>query len=249
MSIPSFPPGQESGTNGPGWAISQGLDDQAFEAIDQTVRHAAGAIDGLRDILERLQKSVAQATEQRRNDIEIGHLFSKAEEFVEGAVSEGHELAQRIIADAEFEASMIVTAAKEEASRLIAEGRRATSVPSEAVSALEATIREFARMNKAITDQLALVGSALTNQRESRINRSGDWQPQSDYGPIWFPRVEAGWAPYHYGHWVNIPFYGWSWVADESWGAAPFHYGRWVVVGGRWGWIPGPREGHPVYAR
>src|ERR1700722_12764136 len=178
MSIPSFPPGQESGANGPGWAISQGLDDQAFEAIDQTVRHAAGAIDGLRDILERLQKSVAQATEQRRNDIEIGHLFSKAEEFVEGAVSEGHELAQRIIADAEFEASMIVSAAKEEASRLIAEGRRATSVPSEAVSALEATIREFARMNKAITDQLALVGSALANQRESRINRSGDWQPQ-----------------------------------------------------------------------
>jgi cell division septum initiation protein DivIVA len=178
MSIPSFTPGQESGTNGPGWAISQGLDDQAFEAIDQTVRHAAGAIDGLRDILERLQKSVAHATEQRRNDIEIGHLFSKAEEFVEGAVSEGHELAQRIIADAEFEASMIVTAAKEEASRLIAEGRRSTSVPSEAVSALEATIREFARMNKAITDQLALVSGALASQRESRINRSGEWQPQ-----------------------------------------------------------------------
>jgi hypothetical protein len=80
------------------------------------------------------------------------------------------------------------------------------------------------------------------------LDSSGDWQPQSDYGPIWFPRVEAGWAPYHYGHWVNIPFYGWSWVADESWGAAPFHYGRWVVVGGRWGWIPGPREGHPVWS-
>jgi len=80
------------------------------------------------------------------------------------------------------------------------------------------------------------------------LDAAGDWQPQSDYGPIWFPRVQAGWAPYHYGHWVNIPFYGWSWVADEPWGAAPFHFGRWVVVGGRWGWIPGPREGHPIWS-
>ena len=80
------------------------------------------------------------------------------------------------------------------------------------------------------------------------LDTAGDWQPESDYGPIWFPHVEAGWAPYHYGHWVNMPFYGWTWVADEPWGAAPFHYGRWVVAGGRWGWIPGPREGHPVWS-
>jgi hypothetical protein len=80
------------------------------------------------------------------------------------------------------------------------------------------------------------------------LDSTGDWQAQSDYGPIWFPRVEAGWAPYHYGHWVSIPFYGWSWVADEPWGAAPFHYGRWVQVGPRWGWIPGPREGHPIWS-
>ena len=80
------------------------------------------------------------------------------------------------------------------------------------------------------------------------LDSNGDWQPESDYGPIWFPHVTAGWAPYHYGHWVNMPFYGWTWVADEPWGAAPFHYGRWVVVGGRWGWIPGPREGHPIWS-
>ena len=80
------------------------------------------------------------------------------------------------------------------------------------------------------------------------LDSSGDWQPDSDYGPIWFPRVEAGWAPYHNGHWVNRPFYGWTWVADEPWGAAPFHYGRWVQMRGRWGWIPGPREQHPVWS-
>jgi hypothetical protein len=80
------------------------------------------------------------------------------------------------------------------------------------------------------------------------LDSNGDWQPESDYGPIWFPRVEAGWAPYHNGHWVNRPFYGWTWVADEPWGAAPFHYGRWVQLRGRWGWIPGPREQHPVWS-
>ena len=80
------------------------------------------------------------------------------------------------------------------------------------------------------------------------LDSSGDWQPESDYGPIWFPRVDAGWAPYHNGHWVNRPFYGWTWVADEPWGAAPFHYGRWVQLRGRWGWIPGPREQHPVWS-
>jgi hypothetical protein len=80
------------------------------------------------------------------------------------------------------------------------------------------------------------------------LDGNGDWQPESDYGPIWFPHVQAGWAPYHFGHWVNRPFFGWTWVADESWGAAPFHYGRWVVLNGRWGWIPGPREGHPIWS-
>lgn len=80
------------------------------------------------------------------------------------------------------------------------------------------------------------------------LDGNGDWQPESDYGPIWFPHVEPGWAPYHNGHWVNRPFYGWTWVAEESWGAAPFHYGRWVQMGGRWGWIPGPREGHPIWS-
>ncbi|HTJ30320.1 MAG TPA: DUF6600 domain-containing protein [Acidobacteriaceae bacterium] len=80
------------------------------------------------------------------------------------------------------------------------------------------------------------------------LDGAGDWQPESPYGPIWYPHVEAGWAPYRHGHWVNRPFYGWVWVADEPWGAAPFHYGRWVVVSGRWGWIPGPRETHPVWS-
>jgi hypothetical protein len=75
----------------------------------------------------------------------------------------------------------------------------------------------------------------------------GDWRP-SRYGNIWFPRVDPGWAPYREGHWAWIDPWGWTWVDNEPWGYAPFHYGRWVSVYGRWGWVPGPVEEHPVYA-
>jgi hypothetical protein len=68
----------------------------------------------------------------------------------------------------------------------------------------------------------------------------GDWRPYPGYGMVWVPRVAAGWAPYHYGHWRWIEPWGWTWVDDAPWGFAPFHYGRWAMVGGGWGWIPGP---------
>jgi hypothetical protein len=76
----------------------------------------------------------------------------------------------------------------------------------------------------------------------------GDWQPNPEYGNVWYPRVEAGWAPYHTGHWAWIDPWGWTWVDDSPWGYAPFHYGRWAFVGSRWGWVPGPMTVAPVYA-
>jgi len=77
----------------------------------------------------------------------------------------------------------------------------------------------------------------------------GDWRDDGTYGHVWFPnRVEAGWAPYHTGHWAWISPWGYTWVDDAPWGYAPFHYGRWVSVGGRWGWIAGPPAVHAVYA-
>ena len=68
----------------------------------------------------------------------------------------------------------------------------------------------------------------------------GAWQQDQQYGPVWRPRVEAGWAPYHSGHWAWIDPWGYTWVDDSPWGYAPFHYGRWVYAGGGWGWAPGP---------
>ncbi len=83
----------------------------------------------------------------------------------------------------------------------------------------------------------------------AELDANGDWIPDSDYGPIWFPHnVQADWEPYHNGHWINRDPWGWVWVEDEPWGYAPFHYGRWVSYRGRWGWVPGPREQHPVWS-
>lgn len=81
------------------------------------------------------------------------------------------------------------------------------------------------------------------------LDQYGDWSPQTDYGPVWYPRsVPAGWVPYRYGHWVWTGPWGWTWVEDEPWGYTPFHYGRWANIDDRWGWIPGPVQMRPVWS-
>jgi hypothetical protein len=81
------------------------------------------------------------------------------------------------------------------------------------------------------------------------LDDNGDWRDTPEYGHVWFPnRVGPGWAPYRDGHWDWISPWGWTWVDDQPWGYAPFHYGRWVNVYGRWGWVAGPPAVRPVYA-
>ncbi len=81
---------------------------------------------------------------------------------------------------------------------------------------------------------------------------NGSWQPSPEYGQVWFPTtVAVGWAPYRFGHWAFVAPWGWTWVDNAPWGFAPFHYGRWVQWGGRWGWVagaPGVAFARPVYA-
>ena len=81
------------------------------------------------------------------------------------------------------------------------------------------------------------------------LDEYGRWREFPVYGAVWFPaRVTIGWEPYRYGHWAWIEPWGWTWVDDAPWGFAPFHYGRWVIVGGSWGWVPGPIHVRPYYA-
>ena len=81
------------------------------------------------------------------------------------------------------------------------------------------------------------------------LDRYGAWDRHPEYGAVWYPAsVDAGWAPYRYGHWAYVQPWGWTWVDDAPWGFAPFHYGRWISWRGRWAWCPGQYVARPVYA-
>ncbi len=83
------------------------------------------------------------------------------------------------------------------------------------------------------------------------LSQYGTWDQDPDYGAVWYPQVDADWAPYRDGYWADVPPWGYTWVDDEPWGFAPFHYGRWIERGGRWGWIaadPGNYGYQPIYA-
>jgi hypothetical protein len=80
------------------------------------------------------------------------------------------------------------------------------------------------------------------------LNANGDWHNTADYGPVWTPRVAAGWTPYHDGHWAWVEPWGWTWVDNEPWGFAPFHYGRWAYVNDSWSWCPGAVSTRVYYA-
>lgn len=74
------------------------------------------------------------------------------------------------------------------------------------------------------------------------LDAYGTWVTDSTYGPVWSPRVAAGWSPYSAGRWMWGDSYGWTWISYDPWGWAPYHYGRWFYAGGRgWCWWPGGR--------
>jgi hypothetical protein len=81
------------------------------------------------------------------------------------------------------------------------------------------------------------------------LDRHGVWRDDAEYGALWMPTtVASDWAPYRDGSWTWISPWGWTWVDNAPWGYAPFHYGRWVQVNQRWAWAPGRRIDRPVWA-
>ena len=72
------------------------------------------------------------------------------------------------------------------------------------------------------------------------LDQYGQWVNDPNYGAVWQPTVQQGWAPYQAGRWVWEDYYGWTWVSYDPWGWAPYHYGRWFLGGGGWCWYPGP---------
>jgi hypothetical protein len=79
------------------------------------------------------------------------------------------------------------------------------------------------------------------------LDAYGHWRDVPDYGSVWVPTVEPGWAPYRAGHWVWEPGWGWTWVSYDPWGWAPYHYGRWMYYDDAWAWWPGPIYADPFF--
>ncbi|MBZ5634153.1 MAG: FecR domain-containing protein [Acidobacteriia bacterium] len=71
----------------------------------------------------------------------------------------------------------------------------------------------------------------------------GRWTTDPEYGQVWVPTVDPGWAPYRVGRWVDEPYYGWTWISGDPWGWAPYHYGNWYMSSFGWAWYPGPFGG------
>jgi len=75
------------------------------------------------------------------------------------------------------------------------------------------------------------------------LDTYGRWNNDPQYGNVWVPNVDPGWAPYREGRWVDEPYYGWTWVSADPWGWAPYHYGNWYMSSFGWAWYPGPIYG------
>ncbi|MFY7857912.1 MAG: DUF6600 domain-containing protein, partial [Rubrivivax sp.] len=81
-----------------------------------------------------------------------------------------------------------------------------------------------------------------------QLERHGRWDRHPDLGLVWMPlQVQVGWAPFTDGRWVWVSPWGWTWIDAKPWGFAPFHYGHWVQWRGRWVWSPGPRGHRHVF--
>jgi hypothetical protein len=80
------------------------------------------------------------------------------------------------------------------------------------------------------------------------LDANGRWVSDPQYGQVWVPNVDPGWAPYQVGRWVWVDYYGWTWVSGDPWGWAPYHYGRWYNGPYGWAWWPGAIYG-PYYWR
>jgi ABC-type transporter Mla subunit MlaD len=141
-----------------------GFDNAAVETVGQTIRHAAGAVEGLRDILERLDTSIARAVDHRQTEEHFGQLFIRAQAFVDASIAEAQDRARRLVLESEREASRIVAAARDEAARIVEEGRRSSAMPVEAAHQLQTTVEHFGEVNRELLQELTALGQLLTGR-------------------------------------------------------------------------------------
>jgi len=137
------------------------LTDADFDTVGQTIRHAAGAVSGLQDILSRLEESIRAAIDHRQIEAELGGLFVRAQAFVDQAIADAEARARRLIADAEIEAAQIVGSARDEAARLVAAADDTSALPNDAARRLQMTVESFGHVNSELLDELTALSEVL----------------------------------------------------------------------------------------
>ena len=92
------------------------------------------------------------------------------------------------------------------------------------------------------SEGLDKVESAAPSSRLD-LDRAGKWITAGDYGTVWQPAPQAGWAPFREGRWIWYQSVGFVWAGAETWGWKPYHEGRWLQhpdLG--WVWVPPPTK-------
>jgi len=140
-------------------------DPDPIEAIDTTVGEAAGAMQGLHDVLDRLRSLLVLAREERKNELKIGELFIRAQDYVSQAVSDAEERTRKLITEAETEGARIIAAAEQEAKRLTEEARQTSGLPPEVIRQLQRTIDEFTRVNGELLVELSSLIHTLSEYK------------------------------------------------------------------------------------
>ena len=163
-------------------------DESTFEAMDFTLGQAARAADGLKDLVRRLEALSLLAREHHRNEVKIGQLFIRAQDYVTQAMGEAEEQARAIIAEAEFDAARIVSAAKDEAHRLITDARRPGGIPPEAIRQLQVTVDGFARLNGDLLRELTALSQTLAAHAHSQAT------PDAGRDPLPSPPSAVAWG-------------------------------------------------------
>ncbi len=111
-------------------------------------------------------------------------------------------------------------------------------VPTAAEATAQATVSAHAPPSTGPCDTNTPPAAVQQMPGGRQLSSYGSWQNNSQYGRVWYPQVSQDWVPYRDGHWAWVAPWGWTWIDAEPWGYAPFHYGRWVQVDSRWAWAP-----------
>jgi hypothetical protein len=136
-------------------------------AVDASVAYATNAMEGLRDLLKRLEALSSLAREHDDNQAKIGELFLRVQDYVAKATAQAEDHARGLVAEAEREAQAIVSAARHEAERITEEARLNGGAPPEALAQLHGTVERFAHLNTELVHELSALNDALASHADN----------------------------------------------------------------------------------